>query len=1576
MQDLRHVFKVRRKKVKDFLTFLSDNNKSYPELEIDEAAIQLLPDDDVPELLMRYVVHHETGDAPSLFDKETSGIENHPSSVMDTIGDGSARTFLERHGMVDINGARVPAHTRMANALLNTVQDSASTGNNLPDLVVRHGSTFIKEYGNPDLFPGMYPSLFPWGIGGFEEARTTPFSLDRQAKYLLDLADASFRRHWSFIFVVANLKQRRAIHNQSRIACKQSDFPRISRELRGLDVDMIKNIHDHIAQGGSTQTLTAAERRIYTLIKKCELLSVHVPGSKGAMNRARAEIRGYTGQFGIFHLFLTLTPSTANCPVFQIFYGDTGVHLDVRSPNLPSTSERSVRVADDPVAAADFFHFHVHAVFKYLFGWDFKKKQSSSNGGILGELAAFYLVREHTMRGQLHGHALIWLRGGINPDVLRRKLQDDSTFQARYLEFFDDLIVHHAPKEGEGVSLENVSSRIQRPPDPDQDDYSKTFQGDHSRLAEAVQRHKCGFTCFKGGRDSCRFLFPHVPQAAPMFDAETNSILPRILDPTMNWHNPTLLVATRHNQDLKSVQSGKSSAAAASYITSYATKSDETPANQISMINTVFQRMNNEGLGFEDVKALLVRCVMQFGRERQLHAQQAATYVRDLGDTLSSHVTVPMLSGALHYHVLKMYGPLRVIDSVVEETLPSTADAAAAIGLPSEDAPTANNGVIGNDNDGDDSDSGIDDDGDEQDLMPLSSTKKVRQLDDYLHRGETLDRLNFYDFVKYCKLVPIPKRSTHNYHTVSETHADSGESCHRYIAGQPIGIPRAVYSAFPRPDGTPLHGDAYCAMMLAHFRPFSVREPLMESGQTYEDVFAATNFSETAKATMANWRAVSECEDSRDADMLRRRKQEASREAKSTEAICMLESGEGMDDSAADINVRPFDSRTVRERAELSAFAAPLSQHGWFQSKASDVTDSASIPGNGIAPRFTISNVGRWKKDRVVTEETVRADQAAPRAQSGVLAEDLGLSTQPASTVDGTSETFVPSCPIPALETQRMSWNGKHPAEIVKALILERNLTPSQQLAFTIVARHFFEQMHDNKAAPLRLLMHGEAGTGKTVVVRLLRELLERFGKGSEILLMAPTGKAAAAIGGSTQHSTFSLKIRKKKATTDELRNEADTITPARIRKLQERLGGIKWLFFDEVSMTSCEVLSEMDQALRIATSRPDEAFGGLNVLFAGDFCQLPPVGSTPLYSKTSSKAGSPDIRCKVELGKAAWLAVDEVVEFVEQMRMQDKEMAALLSRMRVRSCIDADATLLNKNVMRVGPNTAQNSSQTNGDAIVLAQTNEAVRVFNHQKATSQALRRGDDVRISCAVDTTDSSMSLSQRNALLQFNGNSQARIGLGKIPLYYGMPVVFRGGNLSVPLGATNGAFATLAGWDLVVDQWGLEIPRGAVLQFDGDASWKLDDFERGCLPVTPTASSFKYQTAPNPKQTVSRKQLPFQPGFAMTIHSAQGITSKTGIITDLRNGGFETYVAASRATKRSDVHLVAPVTKTDLNMPPLPRALRQELLRLESLATATKARYEGQDWSGVRAENGAKSRPRENDDHDNNGNKRPRL
>ena len=93
-------------------------------------------------------------------------------------------------------------------------------------------------------------------------------------------------------------------------------------------------------------------------------------------------------------------------------------------------------------------------------------------------------------------------------------------------------------------------------------------------------------------------------------------------------------------------------------------------------------------------------------------------------------------------------------------------------------------------------------------------------------------------------------------------------------------------------------------------------------------------------------------------------------------------------------------------------------------------------------------------------------------------------------------------------------------------------------------------------------------------------------------------------------------------------------------------------------------------------------------------------------------------------------------------------------------------------------------------------------------------------------------------------------------------------------------------------------------------------------------------------NLKIRITRSQLPIQPAFAVTGHSAQGKTLPK-VLVNLSEGGFGAYVAASRATSQEGLCLTQPVKLDELNKP-LPSDLLIEVHRFEALEHNTYIRY----------------------------------
>lgn len=89
---------------------------------------------------------------------------------------------------------------------------------------------------------------------------------------------------------------------------------------------------------------------------------------------------------------------------------------------------------------------------------------------------------------------------------------------------------------------------------------------------------------------------------------------------------------------------------------------------------------------------------------------------------------------------------------------------------------------------------------------------------------------------------------------------------------------------------------------------------------------------------------------------------------------------------------------------------------------------------------------------------------------------------------------------------------------------------------------------------------------------------------------------------------------------------------------------GVDFLFIDEVSMISCQFLCQISERLSVAKGN-SSAFGGINIIFAGKFVQLPPIWETKLFAyikpsfNLASKLGQ-----NIILGELLWMSVKMVV--------------------------------------------------------------------------------------------------------------------------------------------------------------------------------------------------------------------------------------------------------------------------------------------------------------------------------------------
>jgi len=111
---------------------------------------------------------------------------------------------------------------------------------------------------------------------------------------------------------------------------------------------------------------------------------------------------------------------------------------------------------------------------------------------------------------------------------------------------------------------------------------------------------------------------------------------------------------------------------------------------------------------------------------------------------------------------------------------------------------------------------------------------------------------------------------------------------------------------------------------------------------------------------------------------------------------------------------------------------------------------------------------------------------------------------------------------------------------------------------------------------------------------------------GKEVDIVAPTGRAALNVGGTTTWSYAGWTPNSFKSPLEELMQNAQWS-----KYVNKRLRATDVLVIDEISMVEnlhFERLNEIMKAARFQPGGHSSAFGGCQIVVTGDFCQLPPV--------------------------------------------------------------------------------------------------------------------------------------------------------------------------------------------------------------------------------------------------------------------------------------------------------------------------------------------------------------------------------
>jgi hypothetical protein len=296
-----------------------------------------------------------------------------------------------------------------------------------------------------------------------------------------------------------------------------------------------------------------------------------------------------------------------------------------------------------------------------------------------------------------------------------------------------------------------------------------------------------------------------------------------------------------------------------------------------------------------------------------------------------------------------------------------------------------------------------------------------------------------------------------------------------------------------------------------------------------------------------------------------------------------------------------------------------------------------------------------------------------------------------------------------------------------------------------------------------------------------------------------------------------------------------------------------------------------------------------------------------------------------------------------------DPEYGNAVNRLRMRQCGLEDVELFNSRlIMSVShPNGVDMSIDGNDKACAIVNTNLLRETINAQKANAICAHENAPNLILCAAQ--DKINPAPDRDDLfkeiLNFDLSKLTSIGAlpGFIPLYVGMPIILRNKNIATELGITNGAQGILRQINTKILSNGVTFCTSAIVEIP-TSKVQLPDLPPKYLPITPITWSFTTvltnSLGEKVKYHITRSQLPFQPGFAVTGQSAQGKTLPK-VLVGLHEGGFGAYVGASRAHAREGLCISKPVTLQMLNKP-IPHDLYTETKQFEAIEHNTLVRF----------------------------------
>ena len=494
-------------------------------------------------------------------------------------------------------------------------------------------------------------------------------------------------------------------------------------------------------------------------------------------------------------------------------------------------------------------------------------------------------------------------------------------------------------------------------------------------------------------------------------------------------------------------------------------------------------------------------------------------------------------------------------------------------------------------------------------------------------------------------------------------------------------------------------------------------------------------------------------------------------------------------------------------------------------------------------------------------------------------------------------------------------------------------LNKKQKVSFENGIKNVIKRERNEETTQIIMYTAGPGGTGKSQIIKAIVSFHEAINARHKIKLASNIGTAAKIIGGSTIASMFKFgRNNNAKATKNS--------------QLEAAFKHTKTIIIDEVSNVSQIQLPNISEKLTTATkANATIPFGGIDMLFFGDFLQFPPITGTPLYSRWDKgpdpKADKPVIFKKKLWSWNIWRNLTHVVLLDEQHRIEDQQYRDILDSLREGKCTDDYIKILNSRVLE---NDANDTSLSENPIIVPG--NELRMSINNLFAHENSQNK--TTFLTTAIYTQDKGTNLCSQNLVnfVKNMSNTQTDQIPGQLRMYVGMSVYLTK-NMAVELGLTNGTEGIIKSIHLrnanVTEDSDVDVYR---VNFDPETDYIIVEFKDismmaplpgllvNQIPITPMTGNFRVNYPKGQKDnsgknlkfvSVKIEHFPLVPKFAVTAHKSQGMTLDQAFV-DLNPVSKKpveinfAYVPLSRVRRLQDIHILRPfpvdVLKAQLN------------------------------------------------------------